>query len=167
MLNLSESMWNLALLPLKTSYLHYHNCYDHKTWQDGGSPWGAPTNKVTKNLGHVVLQDHVTNYYLYMSTTAVPMATKLEMMVTYLEEVLPIMWRNPLIPWSCKITWKTKTIYLHYRGDYGHQTWQDGDLPWRASIHKLAVTFGSRDRLTILYLHYHNAHSYQTWQGGD
>ena len=35
MVDLSESIWNLALLPLQTSYLYYHNDYVHKTWQDG------------------------------------------------------------------------------------------------------------------------------------
>ena len=30
--DLSESMWNLAPQPLKI-YFHYHNSYSHPTWQ--------------------------------------------------------------------------------------------------------------------------------------
>ena len=33
MVDLSKGMWNLALLQQQTSYLHYHNVYDHQTWQ--------------------------------------------------------------------------------------------------------------------------------------
>ena len=30
------------------------------------------------------------------------------------------------------ITWhKCKTLYLHYRNTYGHQTWQSGTMRWR------------------------------------
>ena len=30
-----------------------------------------------------------------------------------------------------------QTLYLHYHNAYGHQTWQDGDLPRGASTHKI------------------------------
>ena len=35
--------------------------------------------------------------------------------------------------WECVVesfSSTTKTIYLHYRNAYDHQTWQGGDLPW-------------------------------------
>lgn len=45
MVELSESMWNLALEPLRT-YLHYSSAYDPQTWKDGDLPYGTPTDKV-------------------------------------------------------------------------------------------------------------------------
>ena len=39
-----------------------------------------------------------------------PVATKLDRMVTYLERFLTIMSFITLITWSCEITWETKTI---------------------------------------------------------
>ena len=35
---------------------------------------------------------------------------------------------------------KLKTC-LHYQSAYVHQTWQDGNLPWWASGHKVALPF--------------------------
>ena len=37
-----------------------------------------------------------------------PVATKFGSMVTYLEKVLPIKLRGPLITWFSKITWQIK-----------------------------------------------------------
>ena len=31
--------------------------------------------------------------------------------------------------------------HLHYQSAYGHQTWQDGNFPWWASIHKVTWPF--------------------------
>ena len=35
-----------------------------------------------------------------------------------------------------------QTSYFHYRNVYGYQTWQGGDLPWRAPTHNITETFG-------------------------
>ena len=32
-------------------------------------------------------------------------------------------------------------IYLHYNNVYGRQTWEDGELPWGASTHKVTWHF--------------------------
>ena len=58
----------------------------------------------------MVLQGHVTKKAHYISTTRVPMATKLGRMVIYLDGILSLKSKNPLITWSCHITWQTKTI---------------------------------------------------------
>ena len=71
----------------------------------------APTHKVIWPFYHVVLWVHVTYYSHYVSTTTVPMGTKLDRMVLYLEGLLPWKSHDPLILWSCKITWQTKTWY--------------------------------------------------------
>ena len=57
-------------------------------------------------FNHMVLQDHVTNenQYMYIYTTTVPMTTKLDRVVTYLEELLRIKSEDPLIMRSYKIT---------------------------------------------------------------
>ena len=38
---------------------------------------------------------------------------------------------------------KQKPLYLYYKSAYGHQTWQDGNLPWRAPNHKSQMTIWS------------------------
>ena len=54
-------MRNLALQPLKTSNLRYHNAYNHQTGQRGGLPGEDLTYKIASLFDHVVLQYHVTN----------------------------------------------------------------------------------------------------------
>ena len=126
MVDLSKSMWNLALQPLKTLYLHYHNAYGHQTWHGG----------------------------------------------EFTDEPLLIKSYDPLITWSCKIAWQTRT-YLHYDSVYGHQTWQDGNLSWWAlaiSNHMTLWSLGlrrSRDKLKPIYLDYYSSYSRQTWENGD
>ena len=61
MADLSKSMWNLALQPLKTSYLQYSNTYDHQPRQGGDLLWGTSVHKVTWHFDHLVLEDHATN----------------------------------------------------------------------------------------------------------
>ena len=61
MTDLKEGIWNLALQPLKTLYLLYHNAYGHQTCQDGDLPREAPAHKITRTFGHVILGGHVTN----------------------------------------------------------------------------------------------------------
>ena len=54
------------------------------------------------------VQDHKKNLK-HISTTAVPMATRLGRMVTFLDVLLPIKSHDSLIMWPCEITWQTKT----------------------------------------------------------
>lgn len=64
--------------------------------QRGDLPCEVPTRKVT----HVVLWDHVTNYKHHISTILMSMATKLCMLVSYLEGLLPIEPPDPSVTWS-------------------------------------------------------------------
>ena len=114
--DLSEELWNLALQPQKT-YLYYHNAYGHQIWQDCGLPWEAPIHKITWPFDHAVLRDHMTNQNHYNSTNRVAIATKLCSMVTCLDGLL-------------RSGDKRKPLYLHYQSACGHQTWQNGNLPW-------------------------------------
>ena len=66
-------------------YLQYHSAFDHQTLQDSELPWVALTYKVTRTFCHVVLQDELTNKNHYISITAVPMAAKLDKLVTFFE----------------------------------------------------------------------------------
>ena len=54
-------------------------------------------------------QDQVTNWK-HISTTTVPMATRLGKKATYLDGVLSIKSHDPLVTWSSVITWQTKII---------------------------------------------------------
>ena len=36
---------------------------------------------------------------------------------------------------------KLKLLYLHYHNIYGHQTSQDGDIPWQPPNHKVIQSF--------------------------
>ena len=65
---------------------------------------------VTPTFDHVVLRDHVTNWNHYISIIRVPMAIKINMIVTSLDGLLPVKSHKPLITWSSKITWQTKII---------------------------------------------------------
>ena len=51
----------------------------------------------------MILQGHVTNENRYISTTKVPIDTKLGSMVIYLDGILSIKSLERLITWSCEI----------------------------------------------------------------
>lgn len=104
---------------LKTLYLHCHSAYGHRlgmmlTKFEGLLPieirliwmhiiWIWP-------FDHMVLRDHVTHWNHYISTNAMLMSTMLGRMVTNLEGLLPVMLLDPLVTWSWKVMWQTKTI---------------------------------------------------------
>ena len=80
------------------------------TRQDGELLWGATTYKVTWPRDRVVFGDHVTKQNHYVNTTTLPMVTKLDRVVPYLEALLSKIWHDSWITWSSKITGQTKTI---------------------------------------------------------
>ena len=52
--------------------------------------------------------------------------------------------QSHMTPWSSgHARWldKLKHLHLHYHSTYGHQTWQDDDLPWWAPTHKITSPF--------------------------
>ena len=93
------------------------------------------------------------------------MFTKCGRVVTYLDRFLPIRSNDPLITWSCKITWQTKiiisvsttTVSMTIKLDR-MVTYLDGLLPikshylWSCGLSRL------RDKLKSLYLHYHSGY---------
>lgn len=81
------------------------------TRQDGELLWGATTYKVTWPRDRVVFGDHVTKQNHYVNTTTLPMVTKLDRVVPYLEALLSKIWHDSWITWSSKITWQTITIF--------------------------------------------------------
>ena len=89
---------------LLNHYLHCRNSHGHQTWQYSDLTWWALNHKVTWPFDHMIFWDHATNKK-HVSTTAVPMSTKFDMMTTYLEWPLVIKWRDPLIMWPFKIMW--------------------------------------------------------------
>ena len=78
----------------------------------GDLPWGVPTHKVTWPFEHVFLRDHMTNWRHNIFTTTMSIPTQLIRVLTYHEGLPPVKTHNPLITWSCKITWQAKNILL-------------------------------------------------------
>ena len=91
-------------------YRHFYKTYDHQTWEAGTST-GVDSNETNQAVLVTSLrQNRVANLKHYISTVRVPIATKLGRMITYLDGFLPEKSHNPLIMWSCNITWQTKII---------------------------------------------------------
>ena len=59
------------------------------------------------------------------NTSAIPMAIKLSRVVTYGQQTSHTKSRCLLIKWSLD---KCKTLYLHFKNIFGHQTWQSINL---------------------------------------
>ena len=59
----------------------------------------------------------------------------------------------------------TGDIITSLQNAYGHQTWQEGNLPRRIPTHNVTCSFGHvfLRGLKPLYLHYHDAYGGQTW----
>ena len=57
------------------------------------------------------------------------MATKLDRVMNYLDELLPIkshhLWSRDRV----RSRGKLKSLYLHFQSAYGHQTLQEGNIP--------------------------------------
>ena len=62
-------------------YLYYHSFYGHQTWQVGNLIRVAHIHLVTLPLNDAVLLDHLTNLKHIVSTTTIPMATKIDRVV--------------------------------------------------------------------------------------
>ena len=55
------TLLNLALWPLKSSYLNYRNACGHQILQSGDWVWGAPTHNVEWLFHNIALPDHVAD----------------------------------------------------------------------------------------------------------
>ena len=100
----SRGLFKGSLEKVKALYLQYHKSSFHQTCPSGGLQWEAPTYKVTWPFYYAVLRDNMTNWKPYISTTTMPMATKLHRKVKYLQGLLPITSHDP---WSCGFSWIT------------------------------------------------------------
>ena len=94
---------------------------------------------LTIRLDHVVSQNHVTNKNHY--TTRVSMATNLpEWQTTLMGSYL----QSHITLWSCGLARsqdKLKPLNLHYHSVYGHQTCNNGNIPWQTPNHKVIQSF--------------------------
>ena len=68
-----------------------------------------------------------------MSTTTIPMATKLCILVTYHEELPLIKFLDHLITFLHEVTWYMKFALVLDQNS--HQAWQGVDSPQRSSTH--------------------------------
>ena len=74
--------------------------------------------------------NHVMTWNHYISTTAVPIATKFRKLVTCHEWLPPIMLRHSLVTWSCEIVWQTITIISLLSQYLWSQNLEGWWLPW-------------------------------------
>ena len=128
---------SISIRPIitKLNHISIPSVYTHQIWQVDNLPWRAPVYKVTLLFNHVILQDHLTwKASIYKVTWPFDhvvlqdhltwqikllclhcqsaMVTKICTMVAYLVylyRLLPIKSYEPLIMWSCKVMWNTKT----------------------------------------------------------
>ena len=96
---------------LKT-YLHYHNAYDHKTWQDHDSHWVF-----------LPIKSHV-----HISTWSCKITWKTKIIIYSLSQCL---WLSILVGIYNEELPSIKSAD-HYHKAYAYLTWQSGDLllPW-------------------------------------
>ena len=93
-----------------------------------------------------------------ISTTAMPMATKLCRGVTYHKGGPPIKSHGPWITCFCKIIWQTKTIISRLSQCYGYKAWDVVDLTWVSSSHDYVIrlSWEIRNMLKSPYIYYCN-----------
>ena len=90
---------------LQSLHLHYHSTYGHQTWQ------GVLLS--TKSHDPLIMWSWIITWQTKITISSLSeclVATKLGMMVTYLDGLLALKSYDPLITWSCEIKWQTKTI---------------------------------------------------------
>ena len=115
--------------------------------------WRTPNNKVTQPPDHVVLQSHMTSKYHYIPATKVPMATKLDRMVTHFARLLTVK------AFYARSRDKQKSLYIHNQSAYGYKldrmiNYLDEFLPIVTSTFDHVVWQKSHDKLKPLYLPY-------------
>ena len=118
--------------------------------------WGAHTHIVTWPFNHVVLWDHVPQFWTYLHKLNVyddqawqggdfPLGTSTIKMSDY-----------PLITFSCKILWQTKTII----SPLPRCIWAPNLAMWRGLQSRGFVRL--RDKLNVLYLHLQKTYGHRT-----
>ena len=115
----SQSRWSVQLFPrypcknwYKNWCLHFYKTYITKFGKEVHLQDLIQMRLIKEVLVTSLRQDHVTNKNI--STTRVPMVTKLGRMVTYLEGLQPIKSDDPLITCLRRSLNKLKPLYLHY-----------------------------------------------------
>ena len=81
------------------------------------------------------------------------MVTRIIRVVTCCKELLSINSHDSSLRWTCEVTRKSNTLYLHLQKTHGHHTRWSVDLQWEASIFKyiynFLITWTKWDHLTI------------------
>ena len=126
---------------LKPLYLHNHNAYGHKAWQDVDFPWASSSHKVTWPYTLVNLWDHVIEWNNYIFTTTMYVAVKHGVVGIYHQELPSVKPRGPLITWSCKLTWNIRSVTSLLPQDLWPPNLQGGDLSWEASTYNFTQPF--------------------------
>ena len=83
----------------------------------------------------------VTNWKRYICTSARPLWTKIDRVLTKFERLQFTDSHVPLIMWSHNATWQNKASYLYFNKTYKHQTWQSDDSRWGTPTWKVTCLF--------------------------
>ena len=121
----------------------------------------------------MILQGHVSNKNHWISFTRVPMATKLDRIVTYLDGILPIKSHDSFITWSWEIMLQTKTTI----SPIPQCLWPPNLVGrWLTLSGSHPQSYLNIDHLVLLnqvtnwkhyIFHYCIAYDHQTWQSCD
>ena len=97
--------------------------------------------------GGLKLESYSSNNWKHISSTTIPITTKLGGVVTYHEGLSPIKSNDPLIMLSFKIKWQTKNISTT-RVPLAKKTRQDHHLLWWSAAHKVTWHVVLEDHVT-------------------
>ena len=88
---------------------HFDKIYDHQSWQAIYLFTGFDSIETIQTCASDITTSRSRYKIKIITTTRVPMATKLGRMVTYCNRFMHINSHDPLITSSCEITWPFKT----------------------------------------------------------
>ena len=89
----------------------------------------------------VIMWDHVTNSKLNISSSARPLTTQHDRLVTYCLKNLHMDSYDPVEKWWCVVTWQVKSLTYPLCKTYGYETWQIDGLWWGKRTHQVTSRF--------------------------
>ena len=164
----NECMWNLALQPLKTSYLHFHKTYHHQNRQGGVLPWEVLIHKITWPFDYVVFQGHVTKKLLYLYyQSAYGHQTWQDGNLTWRAPTHKVKQRLDHMVLQVHVTSKshyTSTTRVLMATKLGSMmTYLDGLLPIKSHDPVISWLCEISWPTKTIYLQYHSAYGHQIW----
>ena len=107
----------------KALNMPFGSSYGHQNWESGNLQWGNPTFKVMWPFDYMVTWQIQKTY---VCTSAIPMATKLGRVLTYVGRSQI---HSQVTFWS-RVHLTNVKPYICISAVSGHQTWQHSNLRW-------------------------------------